>query len=44
MYEYLLDLFLNGRIDEINLDIAVKKRWITEIEKQQLIQSKNQEQ
>jgi hypothetical protein len=39
MFERLLALYKAGKIDEVSLDIAVNKRWITEEEKQQIINS-----
>jgi hypothetical protein len=40
MYDYLLDFYLSGRIDETHLDNAVSKMWISVEEKQQIIASK----
>jgi hypothetical protein len=40
MYDYLLDFYINGRIDMTHLDNAVSKMWISPEEKQQIIASK----
>ena len=40
MFERLLFLFNQGRLDEEQLQIAVNKTWITEEEKQEIIASK----
>lgn len=33
MFERLLALYKQGKIDDVSLDIAVNKRWITEEQK-----------
>lgn len=40
MYNTLKRLYLNEKINEIGLSNAVKKRWITEEQKTQIIVSK----
>ena len=37
MYKILLEEFLNKRIDEITLNAAVVKGWITQEEKENII-------
>lgn len=44
MVERLIELYADGKVNEIDLDIAVKKRWINEEEKQQIIKSKQESQ
>ncbi|MDF2609037.1 MAG: hypothetical protein K0R92_511 [Lachnospiraceae bacterium] len=43
MFVRLLALFKEGKIDEVSLDTAVYKRWITEEEKNQIIVSRSEE-
>lgn len=40
MYNTLKRLYLTGKINEIGLSNAVKKGWITEEQKQEIISSK----
>lgn len=40
MYERLLFLFKQGRLNEEQLSVAVSKGWITEEQKQEIIASK----
>lgn len=40
MYERLLFLFKQGRLNEAQLEIAVSKNWISEEQKQEIIASK----
>ncbi|WP_428817308.1 XkdX family protein [Clostridium butyricum] len=40
MFERLLFLFKQERLDEQQLEIAVSKTWITEEQKQDIIKSK----
>lgn len=41
LYPRIRDLYMSGSIDETGLTNAVAKGWITEEEKQQLIEEKN---
>jgi len=38
MFEYLKELYQEGRISEAGLDNAVSKGWITEEQKQEIVQ------
>ncbi|MBY0754525.1 XkdX family protein [Clostridium sardiniense] len=40
MYRWVKKLYLQGRADERELESAVKKNWITEEEKEEIIASK----
>jgi len=40
MFERLKKLFLSDKIDENGLDSAVKKGWITEEQKEEILNSK----
>lgn len=40
MYETVKRIYLNGKIDETGLDRAVTLGWITEEQKQEIIDSK----
>ena len=37
MFEYLKELYREGKISEAGLDNAVSKGWITEEEKQKIV-------
>ena len=40
MYERLLNLYLSGRLDEVGLQKAVDRGWITENQKNEIIAQK----
>jgi hypothetical protein len=41
MYDTLLELYIDGEIDIIGLDVAVNKQWIKPEERQKIIDSKS---
>ena len=43
MYDNVKRLYLTGRIDEYGFDNAVKFKWITEEQKEEIIASKPKE-
>jgi hypothetical protein len=38
--ELMIELYRDNLLDDINLDIAVNKKWITEEEKTEIVASK----
>lgn len=42
MYSLLLDMYLNGMLDEKRLHLAAKSHWITEDQVKQIISEKKE--
>lgn len=41
MFEKIKSLYASGRITEVNLDVAITKGWITEEQKNEIMNSEN---